>query len=220
MDSASYGLSSLLIDMLFTAFCYLGIPLIITAIIYKKTKLVRSDIVIIVNALVVFVIFSAIAFLQGRSSSNVLAPFIWSSIAFCIARKKYGRNAKKCTHCHKLSNTDPCEHCGVPYKPQVATSEQRVSNVVLFLDRNGVDFDWISFEVYLDNAPYFVSSETATRLVIPAGKHEVYYKFRGSKRPVLNFEVIDLNEIITITCSLIDKNHISASVTDRSPRDV
>ena len=63
-----------------------------------------------------------------------------------------------------------------------------------------------------------MSSIKGTRLAIPAGSHEVYYKVRGSKIPVMNFDISDMNEVITITCVLLDKNHISASITDRSPR--
>lgn len=218
MDSVSYGFTTLIIDFLFTAFCYLGIPLILTAIIFKKTKLVRANVVIIINAIIIFIAFSIIAFFQGRSSSNVIAPVFWSGIAFFITRKVYGRNAKKCPHCSKMSNTDPCEFCGEPYKPQQSSPEKKNANVVLILDRNGVESDWISFEVYLDNAPYFVSSENKTLLAIPKGLHEVYYKDHGKKNPVLSFEVFDLNEIITITCVMLDKNHISAYITDHSPQ--
>lgn len=218
MGFDSFSMTALVLDLLFTGFIYLGIPLIITAIIFKKTKLVRADIIIIINAVFFFFVLSLIMFLRDGKISSVAAPFIWSGFGFLITKKIYGRNASKCPHCHKYTNTDPCELCGEPFKPLTIPPDKRIANVVLLLDRNGVESDWISFEVYLDNAPYFVSSVKGTRLAIPSGHHEVYYKVRGSKIPVVSFDVFDMNEVITITCMLLDKNHISASITDRSPR--
>lgn len=208
----------IVLDTVITIFFYLAVPLIITSIVFKKTNLVRYRQVIIINAVVIFIIFSVIAFFQGRASSNVFAAFLWPSIAFFIAKKIYGRNAKKCPHCHKLSNTDPCEFCGEDFKPTPQATEKKPANVILKFDKNGVDFEWISFEIFLDDLSWFVSHVKDTRLCLAVGAHDIYYKFHGSKIPVLKFDIPDMNEVITITCMLLDKNHISASITERSPR--
>ncbi len=112
--SYSINFASIFLSLGLTVFFYLAIPLIISALIYKKKQYVRYTRVIIINAIVVFILFSALNYSSGQGVGNTTAALLWSLITFFICRGVYDKKQTACPACKKPSpvESESCLHCG------------------------------------------------------------------------------------------------------------
>lgn len=216
-----YG--TLVSNFLSTLFFYLGIPLIICGIVFAKKSKVRYKRIIIINAVIMFVIFSIIHYFSGSGIANPVAAVLWSFVASSICKKTFSMKLVECPACGRQFAGDFCTYCGAKLNEEPLTASEKnakaleQANCIIRLDLNQIKTEWTTFEIYIDDTPHFISYKKDTCFNLPLSNHQVSYKHRLSKIPVLNFAIGE-NEVVRIVCSLVDKNHITAAVTDRSPK--
>ena len=219
----NYGL--LFLDLLVTAFAYLGIPLIICSIVFHKKQYVRYTRIIVINAIVVFFLFSFITYINGNGVSRGVSTLLWSGIAYAICRGTYDKKQNICPNCKKPSPGEFCTHCGAKLKEEPLTASEKhakvikQANCIVRLDLNQIETEWTVFEVYIDDNPHFISCKKDSGFDLSLGEHHIYYKDWMKKVPVLDFSIGE-NEVVRIVCSLVDKTHITATVADRLPKAV
>lgn len=86
---------NLLFSLFVTLLLYIGIPLLVCYIIFRKKGYVRSVRTIIITAVIIFAVVSIYRLLTSSGIPNVVAAGLWTSLSIAIARKRFPTIAKQ-----------------------------------------------------------------------------------------------------------------------------